>query len=279
MTITCKKHNVEFDPTKGEGCPQCVVDQSQTYEGEPELPIGGLAEAARMAGAEVTVVNMVEQGSPPGEPTELTQPLGEDVEVRGYYSDGVRLLDFAHCRVISTIEDNKAASDDLVIIADLKKKMEAAKKGYLDPPNEQIRAIRETYDLLMAPVLEAEKLTKDKMLAYNAEQERIRKETEDINRKRIEAAEQEMKLTGELSESVNLVAEVQPAPKKVSTMLGTSGQKDNWQWRVINFALVPDEYKIINPAILTPTAKSYKDTRTIPGIRIYNKPGIATRAR
>ena len=250
--------------------------QPEPVEEEMEIPIGGLAKAAQDAGAEVTVVQatFVEETE-----IELAQRPGADILALSYHVDARGLLLFAEQRVIATLEDNKAASDDLTLISKIKKQMEAKKHEYIDPLREQEDAIRQTYTLLMAPILEAEKLTKDKMLAYNAEQERIRKEQEDINRKRLEAAEQEMKLTGELSESVGLVAEVLPAPKKVSTILGTSGQKDNWKWRVIDFALVPDEYKIINPAILTPTAKSYKDTRTIPGIEIYNEPGIATRAR
>jgi len=204
---------------------------------------------------------------------------GEDIEARNHYEEALRLLEYAEKRVIASLEDNKAASDDLTIISRLKKQMEVKKREYLDPLRVQAEAIRETYSTLMDPILAAEKLTKDKMLAYDSEQRRIRAAQEEINRKRIEAAQEEMKLKGELSESVNLVEVVPEAPKTIKTFMGTSGTKENWKWEVIDFALVPDTYKMINPAILTPTAKSYKDTRTIPGIRIYNDPIIATRAR
>ena len=204
---------------------------------------------------------------------------GEDIEARNHYEEALRLLEYAERRVITSLEDNKAASDDLTIISRLKKTMEAKKREYLDPLRDQAEAIRETYSTLMDPILAAEKLTKDKMLVYGAQQRRIRDAQEEINRKRLEAAQEEMELKGELSESVNLVEVIPDAPKTIKTFMGTSGTKENWKWEVIDFALVPDEYKMINPAILTPAAKSYKNTRTIPGIRIYNDPIIATRAR
>jgi len=204
---------------------------------------------------------------------------GEDVEARNHYEEALRLLEYAKKRVIASLEDNKAASDDLTIISRLKKAMDAKKREKLEPSKVEAESIRETYNYLMDPILAAEKLTKDKMLAYDADQRRIRAAQEEINRKRLEAAQEEMKLKGEITESVNLVEVMPEAPKTVKTMMGTSGMKENWKWRVINFALVPDEHKMINPATLTPAAKSYKDQRTIPGIEIYNDPIIATRAR
>ena len=211
--------------------------------------------------------------------TALALRPGEDIEVRNYYDEALKLLEYAEKRVIASLEDNETANDDLTIISKIKKAMEAKRADFLLPYKAHMDAIRETYSTLMNPILEAEKLTKDKMLQYHLKQKLIREAQEEINRKRMEAAQEEMELKGELSESVNLV-EVQPEiSKRVSTEMGSSGQKDVWKWEVVDFALVPDEYKMINPAILTPTAKSYKDTRTIPGIRIYNEPIIATRAR
>lgn len=204
---------------------------------------------------------------------------GEDMEAHGYYADGVRLLEYAQCRVIKTLEDNKSANDDLSMIAKLKKVMENKRKALLDPLKLQSDAIRETYNYLMAPVLEADKITRDKMLAYDAEQRRIRAEQEEINRKRQEAAEQEMKLKGELSESVNLV-EVTPEPaKRVSTDMGTTGMVDHWKYEVVDFSLLPDEYKVADSAMLNAAAKKHHDQKQIPGVRFYNEPIIAVRVR
>ena len=131
----------------------------------------------------------------------------------------------------------------------------------------------------MDQIIAAEKTTKNKMLAYNAEQDRIRKEEDGINRKRIEAAEAEMKLKGELSEPVNLV-EVQPeASKRVSTEMGTSGQKGNWKYEIVDLDALPREYMIPDLVMLNAIAKKYHDNKKIAGVRFYNEPIIATRAR
>jgi len=204
---------------------------------------------------------------------------GEDIEAHSHYEEALRLLEYAEKRTIASLEDNKAASDDLTIISRLKRTMEAKKREYLDPLRVQADAIRETYSTLMDPILAAEKLTKDKMLAYDAEQRRIRAAQEEINRKRLEAAQEEMKLSGELSESINLVEVMPEISKRVVTEVGSTRQQDVWKWRVVNFALVEDQYKMINAGMVTPIVKASKGKITIPGIEIYNDPIIATRAR
>lgn len=211
--------------------------------------------------------------------TALALRPGEDVEARGYFQEALKLLEYADARVITTIEDNKVATDDLSIISKLKKAMDGKRKEYLEPLKVQTEAIRGTYDYLMLPVLEADKITRDKMLGYGKEQDRIRAEQEEINRKRQEAAETEMKLKGELSESVNLVEVVPGAPKRVSTDMGTTGQRDNWKWGVVDFALLPDEYKVVDNSLLTAVARKHHDQKPVPGVRFYNEPIIAVRAR
>lgn len=211
--------------------------------------------------------------------TVLALRPGEDVEAHGYFEEALGLLKYAEARVIASVKDVKVATDDLSLIAKLKKVMENKRKSLLDPLRLQADAIRETYSSLMDPVFRADRITKDKILAFNQEQERIRLEQEDINRKRLEAAEAEMRLKGELTESVNLVEVAPEAPKSVSTDMGTSGQRDNWKWEVVDFALLPDEYKVVDSSILTAVAKKHHDQKQVPGVRFYNEPIIAVRAR
>lgn len=212
--------------------------------------------------------------------TEISLRTGEDIEAHRYYEQSVKLLEYAEARVIATAEDNKMANDDLTIISRMKKAMEAKKREYLDPLREKAEAVRETYSTLMDPIIAAEKLTKSKMLAYNAELERIRKAQEEINRKRIEAAQEEAVLNnGEISESVNLV-EVLPEPaKKVSTDMGTSGQVAVWKYEIIDVDALPREYMMPDLVMLNAIAKKYHDQKKIAGVRFYNEPIIANRAR
>ena len=258
---TCKHGEFNLE----EGCPQCLAERRAAgiRPEEDEMEDGLNAEGRTLVGAE----------------TALALRPGEDVEARGYFQEALKLLAWAQGRVIATLEDNKAATDDLSIIAKLKKAMEGKRKEYLEPLKAQTEAIRETYNYLMTPVLEADKITRDQMLAYTREQEDKRREEERINALRLEAAQAEMELKGELTEPVNLVEVSPEAPKRVSTDMGTAGQRENWKWEVIDFSIVPDEYKIINAGMLTPVVKASKGKITIPGVRVYNEPIIAVNVR
>ena len=210
--------------------------------------------------------------------TALTLRPGEDIEAHSYFDEATKLLEYAEARVIKTLEDAKAATDDLSIISRLKKAMESKRKEKLAPHEAEVKAIRDTYNYLMAPVLEAEKITKTKQTAFLQEQERIRREQEEINRKRLEAAQAEMDLKGELSEPVNLV-EVQQAPERIKSDLGASGMVDHWVFQVDDFAQVPDTYKVIDSVTLGQIAKKFHDTKPVPGIKFINQPYLATRSR
>jgi len=271
-TVFCKKHGTEFEIY--EGCAQCIAEK----EAEKYLAPGGI-----IPGPQTVSPDSGTQPSDTGTlPTEMGTALalraGEDIEVHGYFEEARGLLKFAKERVIVAIGDAKAATDDLSIIAKLKKTMEAKRKEYLSPLKEQVDAINETYKTLMEPVLEADKITRDKVLAYQQEQARIRAEQEEINRKRMEAAEAEMKLKGELSESVNLV-EVIPEAKKVSTDMGSTGMVSHWTYEIVDESVIPREYLVVDTAMLTAIAKKHHDSKPVAGVRFYNNPIIAVRAR
>ncbi len=204
---------------------------------------------------------------------------GEDMEARDHHAEGLKALAFAEARVIATLEDNQKASDDLVLIGKLRKQMDTKRKVKLEPLKVEAAAIRATYDYLMTPILDAENITKGKMLAYDKEQRRVRAEQEDINRKRMEAAQAEMKLTGELSEPVSMV-EVSSLPtKSTRSALGVSSVTDCWKYKIINLDLVPDAYKIIDHAMLNTIAKKHQDKKPVAGVEFYNEPGITARGK
>lgn len=228
-----------------EGCHQCIADR---------------AEAVKEAGETTVPV-------PEAEIALATRP-GSGVEVMSYYTEALKLLDYAEKRVITSVEHIKVATDDLSIISKLKKAMEEKKREYLDPLKSKAEAIRETYTTLMDPVFRADKITRDKILDFNRKQE-------EVNRKRIELAEAEQKATGEVKTPIVLAEEV----KTVSTGLGTTGMRDNWCFEVTDFALLPDEYKVPDSAMLHSIAKKHHDQKQVPGVRFYNKPVIAVRAR
>ena len=213
-------------------------------------------------------------------PTALVKIKPEqDIEVQSFYTEALKLQEYAKARIIVTVKDLKPATDDLSIIARVKKALEAKRKEFIQPLQDHIKAINDVFKRLMEPIEIADKTTRSKILAFQQEQERIRQEQEEINRQKQELAEREAALNGHPVEPVELVEVTPEAPKRVSTDMGIAGQRDNWKWEVIDFSLVPDEYKMINSGILTPVVKASKGKITIPGIRIYNEPILAINVR
>lgn len=196
-------------------------------------------------------------------------------EVLAFYQQSLAALEFATARVIQTAEDMKPASDDLNLIRKLKRVMENRRKDYLEPFQAHIKEVNDAYKQLLSPVEAADKITSEKMLAFTAEQNRIRQEQERINAERIKLAEAEMRLKGELIESVKLVEVLPPTPATIRTELGSTGLRDNWQFEVVDFTLLPDEYKIVDAVKLGKVVRA--GLRTIPGVRVFNQPSIVSR--
>jgi len=279
-----------------EGCPQCIREARERRAGpggpganiygpkpEHETQADRNDEIDRLAHyekqREIEREATAKATAEPSADTALALRPGEDTEVHGYFLEAQKLQQYAESRVIATVEDAKLATDDLSIISRLKKAMEEKRKEYLAPLQDQVKAINETYKTLMEPILGADYVTRHKLLDYQKEQDRIRHEQEEINRKRQEAAAQEKALTGQVTEPVELVEVTPEASKRVSTEIGMAGQRANWKYEVFDFALLPNEYKLADSAMLNSIAKKYHDQKQIPGVRFYNDPTIQVTTR
>jgi len=264
MTTKGKCKHGEFNLL--DGCKLCIAERQEKYQ-----PVTtDMPHAA------------VEQAFTPPEPQSIVLALrpGEDAEVQKYHNQALELLKWAERLAITTSDDNKEAINDLSLIAKLKKAMEAKKKEYLDPLKAQAEAIRETYNVLMDPVIAADRITREKMGAFDKEQRRIRAEQEKINALRLEAAQKDAALhNGEISEPVNLVEVTQKPMKTTNADMGSAGMTDSWKYEVIDFSLVPDTYKVIDGPLLTSTAKKYHDSKPVPGIRFYCEQIVSLRRR
>ena len=79
---------------------------------------------------------------------------------------------------------------------------------------------------------------------------------------------------------------VVPAPTTGAKTRGSAGStaqlRDNWQYELVDIALVPDNFLVdpvdrLNRGKLNKMAKQMKDDATVPGIRFYNEPSITSR--
>ncbi len=200
-----------------------------------------------------------------------------DIQVLLFLAESNKLRDYAEARVITTAEDLKPATDDLSIIAKLKKAMEEKRKEYVKPLQDHVKAVNDTFKKMMEPIEIADQVTRGKILAFQFKQKLIREEQEKINALRVEAAKKEMELKGELTESVNLVEVIPEVAKRTTSDLGSATMKDNWTFQVIDFALLPDEYKMPDAVKIGKVVRA--GLHTIPGVKIENKPIIAVNTR
>ena len=279
---TCQRHNRQFVLT--EGCSECLTEIRQAgirpeqEEMEAGLNAEGLilSDAAKEAGAEVTEVTIL----PQIEQRALIKVNPDlDISVREIYSKAVRLLDFAQSREIKTVAGMKDATNDQVIIGNFKKDIEAKRVSYTGPINDHLKAVNQAFKDFAAPLLQADQLNRANMNKYRLAQEALIAEQERINRLRMEAAQAEMELKGELTESVQVIEVQAPVAKSVRTDMGTSTSVDHWKARVFDFKLLSDEWKLENTSLLNTHARTHKGQRPIPGVEFYNDPDIRTTRR
>ncbi len=256
-----------------EGCPQCIAEKrvAGIKPEQDEMEDGLNSEGFTLA--------RVDEIAPLIEVQEVlvTTKPGADPQFVAFYNEALRLWEIAEARVIITNDDLKPANDDLVIIRGIKRGMEEKRKEYLKPFQDHVKETNEAYKALMEPIEQADKITSGKMLAFDAEQKRRRHEQEEINRKRLEAAEAEMRLKGELSESVNLVEVMPEVPKRTQTDMGTTSTMKVRKYRVLNFTELPDQYKIENSALLNKVVKA--GIPSIPGVEIYTEDSLRVTVR
>ena len=192
---------------------------------------------------------------------------GIDEAVMALHVEAAKLRLYADTRVIATDGDVKLATDDLGFIAKLKKAIEDKRKEYIGPIDEHKKAINDTFKGFSDPLAEADKIIRGKILVYRQEQERIRAEQERINQLRMEAARAEMELKGELTESVGLVEVAPSAPNHYRGEAAILSKTMLPKFEVVDFALLPDEYKQVDAAKLGKVVRA--GLRTIPGVRIW----------
>lgn len=245
----------EFDLEKG--CPQCIAER-EAREGNSEESI-----AQAVAAVNRTAVVKIAPD--------------KDGAVIALFEQSLKLEQYATALVITGDDSVKGATNDLSIISGLKKSIEEKRKEYTQPIREHLDAVNEAFKALVEPLNNADQVTRRKILDYRAEQDRIRQEQEEINRKRQEAAEAEMKLKGELTESVNLVEVQAEQPDHYRAEMGTLGKATIRKWEVVDLTLVPDEYKMIDAVKIGKVVRA--GIPSIPGIRIWEEPILRVTAK
>jgi hypothetical protein len=182
------------------------------------------------------------------------------------------LLNFAQGRSITGESDVKAATEDLSILARLKKALKARQTEYTKPVKDHLDNINQAFAAVTVPLEQANKITREKILKYNADQEKRRLEIEDINRKKEELAKREAALNeGEITVNTTPIPVPAAPPKRVHTDVGTLGTSLIWKLEITDASLIPREY--LQPDMVK-IRKVVEAKVTIPGIRSWQEPSL-----
>lgn len=194
----------------------------------------------------------------------------KNIAIQALYKEGLNLLGYAERRVIKSDEDAKLATEDRAIIAGLRKKLEELRAEYTGPINAHLAAFRDTFNRFVQPLLDADNINKEKWGAYRAAVAAAARKAEETNRMAEEVARRQAEAsgTGEIT-VVTTPVEVPKAAATLRTGLGTSSAYNLPKYRVVDFKLLPDEYKLPDAGKLTRVIKAAKGQITIAGVEIW----------
>ncbi len=170
---------------------------------------------------------------------------------------------------IATVELRDFATNDLSLIAKLKKSIGDLRMEYLAPLKEYTEAINNAFKDITDPLAKADSILRQKVLAFNQEQDRIRREAEDLARQEREVAERRAKLNGDTS--TPFVPEPLPvvAEQRAITDVGESNTRKIRRWELIDITKVPASYLKLDEVQIGKVVRA--GIKEIPGIRIYEE--------
>lgn len=197
-----------------------------------------------------------------------------DDSVQAFRDSIGALLKYAQERDVTSQDDVRIATEDLSVVARLKKEIEAKRREYTSPLDQHLRDINSVFKSVQEPLLLADTIIRKKVLAYQTEMARKAAEAERIAAEERRLAEEKAALTGQPVEPIEIPV-LAPIETTTNGELGTSGQRMIAKYEVEDFASVPDKYKLLNEALVGKLVRAGETD--IPGIRIWKEPTLVVR--
>lgn len=174
------------------------------------------------------------------------------------------------------------ANEILGQVATVKKEAEKIRTSLVKPLNDRVKEINSAFKSALAPLNNADKTLRGKLLDLHREQERRRREEEERVRKLLE--EEQKKREAEAKEKNKpvpppppIVVEAPPPIVSIKTDSGTTSIRKVWDWELVDINEVPREWLILNDKAVNAAVRT--GIRNIPGIRIFEREQIAVRGR
>ncbi len=177
-------------------------------------------------------------------------------EVKNIQAQGAQVLETAQSIQV-TMDTHKQAIDLLGLIAEAKKRLETKRRAAVDPLNQKVKEINSFFRELEYPFEEADRIVRQKLIRFRAEEEQRRRE-------------EEKKL-----QETNMFAVV---PKLAATQRAEMGQAiahKVWEFEIEDEAQIPREYLSVDTKKIREAIN--RGVRHIPGVRIYQTERITVR--
>lgn len=233
--------------------------------------------------------------------TALIQLTPEAQELIAFAST---FLGTAQAVKITTPEEAQAAVDQTRAIKDCAKTIEEVRKSFTVPLDEQKKAYMDVFRPAVEVLEKSESLLKSAILAFQQEERRKAQEAE-AERRRLQAEEDarlrkeqedaqallkqadEAAAAGDITKAEELEERAQAiqtatvyvpvTPIAAPVKPKGAATKQVWKCRVVDPALVPAEYKVINEKALDAYAKAMKENAKLPGCEFFAEDNLAIR--
>lgn len=192
-----------------------------------------------------------------------------DVRYQKLQADAIELSGIADGTTITDKTSLALATDNLGALADRLKLVKEAQAAAKAPLQQAMTRISEAFAFLNAPLNYANTTLRQKIAAFHQTERDEAARVAEIARKEKDLAA----LKGEPAPEATPVA---PEPPAVTRGEHTqSGERWLTKYELIDFSLVPDEYKKLDDTKVGQAVRSSKGTLSIPGIRIFQEPVVA----
>ena len=191
------------------------------------------------------------------------------------------MLAHANGTTISTQDGQEQAATGRKAIKDYVKRVDSLRKELVDPLNATVKKINSLFAPALDTATEADKILGLKMGAFQTEQEnqiRIQeakaREAADKERVKLEGRAERLEGKGkpDQAEALRQEAEAVPTPVFAPPPKPKDAYfREEWRYEVVNTALVPPEYWVIDHQALARVVKAMKGTKEIPGIRQFQE--------
>ncbi|MBW1713853.1 MAG: hypothetical protein JRJ59_11965 [Deltaproteobacteria bacterium] len=150
--------------------------------------------------------------------------------------------------------------------------IESARKGFVGPPNEYVKAVNGLANHYKAKLAGIEACLKGKITQFQARLELERRKREEAARKAAEEAQKKIDAEAKAAgvEPVKIDAPVLPKRETVTrTEAGSAHQQKVWTFEVEDPAQVPREYLAVDEKKIREAVAN--GIREIPGVKIYQE--------